>query len=252
MARAVTRLYGIPAGDPVLADIPVELAPQPQRSAIFAVPLAFTLARRLRKAPRVIAQEIAARSGRSTASPAIEATPNGYVNFFLDRPAFITALAFRDERAPPPTARRKAIVEHTAINPNKAAHIGHLRNAALGRRVRTAAPLPRPRRRDPELHRRHRRAGRRRRRRLPRDRAQDRSTTSARSPRPPRFDYYCWDLYARVTEWYAEDKDRLKIRTDGAARHRARRQRDRRTRPLHRRSHRPLPREDDGADEHRL
>src|SRR5436190_379080 len=28
-----------------------------------------------------------------------------------------------------------------------------------------------------------------------------------------RFDYYCWDLYARVTEWYEEDKERLKIRT---------------------------------------
>ena len=27
-----------------------------------------------------------------------------------------------------------------------------------------------------------------------------------------RFDYYCWDLYARVTQWYDEDKERLKIR----------------------------------------
>jgi arginyl-tRNA synthetase len=28
-----------------------------------------------------------------------------------------------------------------------------------------------------------------------------------------RFDYYCWDLYARVTDWYEQDKERLKIRS---------------------------------------
>src|SRR5207245_2217039 len=33
---------------------------------------------------------------------------------------------------PERSAAQKTIVEHTAINPNKAAHIGHLRNAALG------------------------------------------------------------------------------------------------------------------------
>jgi arginyl-tRNA synthetase len=60
----------------------------------------------------------------------IEAAPNGYVNFFLDRPAHLVAwLRGSGEAA---AAGEKAIVEHTAINPNKAAHIGHLRNAALG------------------------------------------------------------------------------------------------------------------------
>jgi arginyl-tRNA synthetase len=28
----------------------------------------------------------------------------------------------------------------------------------------------------------------------------------------PRFDYYCWDLYARVSQWYAQDKEHLKAR----------------------------------------
>ncbi len=28
----------------------------------------------------------------------------------------------------------------------------------------------------------------------------------------PRFDYYCWDLYARVSQWYEEDKEHLKAR----------------------------------------
>ena len=54
-----------------------------------------------------------------------------------------------------------------------------------------------------------------------------------------RFDYYCWDLYARVTEWYGQDKERLAVRARDAARHRARRQRERRHRRLHRRPHRP-------------
>src|SRR5206468_12287448 len=38
----------------------------------------------------------------------------------------------RQQIAPERASREKTIVEHTAINPNKAAHIGHLRNAALG------------------------------------------------------------------------------------------------------------------------
>jgi arginyl-tRNA synthetase len=94
-------------------------------------PAAFELARRLRKAPRVIAQEIAGAFGSLDGIRQVTAAPNGYLNFFLERPAFL-----RDRLAhPTPAAQRdkgKAIVEHTAINPNKAAHIGHLRNSALG------------------------------------------------------------------------------------------------------------------------
>ena len=30
----------------------------------------------------------------------------------------------------------------------------------------------------------------------------------------PRFDYYCWDLYARVSQWYEEDKENLKVRLE--------------------------------------
>src|SRR5262245_39647081 len=129
MAESVTRLYNIPADDPVLAAIPVEPAP---RRAIgdLAVPLAFELARRLRKAPRVIAQEIVAALGQVEGFSRIEAAPNGYVNFFLDRPAWLRQ--WLADGTPPTSSRGKAIVEHTAINPNKAAHIGHLRNAALG------------------------------------------------------------------------------------------------------------------------
>jgi arginyl-tRNA synthetase len=105
----------------------------------------------------------------------------------------------------------KTIVEHTAINPNKAAHIGHLRNSALGDTLVAccASAARRSRCRTTST--------------TPACRWPTSSSASARSKgstSPPsrriadttRFDYYCWDLYARVTEWYEGDKERLKIR----------------------------------------
>ena len=225
--------------------LPVEIPPR-RALGDLAVPLAFELARRLRKAPRAIAQEIAAALGPIDGFSRIEAAPNGYVNFFLDRPAQFVAgwLRRRRRRRRRPTAG-KTIVEHTAINPNKAAHIGHLRNAALGDAFGRLLRFLGRDGRDSELHRRHRRPGRRRRRRLPRARAQD----ARRGPRDRR--------HARGSTTTAgistpaspsgtrKTRTRLKIRTRGAARHRARRQRHRRPRRVHRRSHRPLPPGDD-------
>src|SRR6476660_9847996 len=89
IAEAVGRLYDIPASDPVLAAIPVEAAPR-RALGDLAVPLAFELARRLRKAPRAIAQEIVAELGQGPGFSRIEAAPNGYVNFFLEWPALAT------------------------------------------------------------------------------------------------------------------------------------------------------------------
>jgi arginyl-tRNA synthetase len=209
MAEAVTRLYGIEPGDPVIADIAVELAPN-RTLGDFAVPLAFGLARRLRKAPRAIAQELAGALGSIDGVSRVEAAPNGYVNFFLDRAAF-TARWLRGEVAPQTGATGKAIVEHTAINPNKAAHIGHLRNAALGDAF---GRLLRFLGRDVEIQNYIDDTGVQ-----VADVAvgfrelEHKSLAEVRQiAADTRFDYYCWDLYARVTEWYEEDKDRLKIR----------------------------------------
>src|SRR5215207_11653932 len=88
MADAVTRLYAIPAGDPVLASISVEVPPR-RALGDLAVPLAFELARRLRKAPRAIAQDIVGAIGNADGFSRIEAAPNGYVNFFLHRAAHV-------------------------------------------------------------------------------------------------------------------------------------------------------------------
>jgi arginyl-tRNA synthetase len=185
----------------------------PPRRALgdLAVPLAFELARRLRKPPRAIAQEIAAALGQIDGIARIEAAPNGYVNFFLDRTHHLTTWIAQPESRDADSGR-KTIVEHTAINPNKAAHIGHLRNAALGdsfgRLLRylgqsveiqnyiddTGVQVADVAVGFGELEGKDLDAVR-----------QIADTT--------RFDYYCWDLYARVTEWYEADKERLTIRT---------------------------------------
>ena len=216
MADAVRRLYDIPDTDPVLAAIPVEIPPR-RALGDLAVPLAFELARRLRKPPRVIAQEIVAALGRIDGFARIDAAPNGYVNFFLDRATHTLAwLAQSATAAPGAGDAGKAIVEHTAINPNKAAHIGHLRNAALGdafgrllrfqgRTVEVQNYID-----DTGVQVADVAVGFRELEHKSLDEVRVLAETT-------RFDYYCWDLYARVTEWYEQDKTRMKVR--GAALH---------------------------------
>ena len=208
MSEAVQRLYNIPDTDPVLAAIPVEPAPT-RALGDLAVPLAFELARRLRKAPRAIAQEIVAALGTVEGFSRIDAAPNGYVNFFIDRPGFLKQ---RLRQAPAAVSHEaKAIVEHTAINPNKAAHIGHLRNAALGdafgrllrfvgREVEIQNYID-----DTGVQVADVAIGFRE--------LEHKSLDEVRATADAgRFDYHCWDLYARVTEWYEGDAARLKIR----------------------------------------
>ena len=210
MADAVQRLYDIPATDPVLTAIAVEIPPR-RALGDLSVPLAFELARRLRKAPRAIAQDIVVAIGVVPGFARIEAAPNGYVNFFLDRPAQVRAWLQPDVSAPAARAGGKTIVEHTAINPNKAAHIGHLRNAALGDAF---GRLLRFLGRDVEIQNYIDDTGVQVAdvavgfRELERKSLDEVRHIAASS----RFDYYCWDLYARVTEWYEADKSRLKIR----------------------------------------
>jgi arginyl-tRNA synthetase len=217
MTDAVRRLYGIPADDPVLAAIPVEIPPR-RALGDLSVPLAFELARRLRKAPRAIAQEIVGTLGQVDGFTRIDAAPNGYVNFFLDRPAQFRRWLAPDPSRPSPftsgvtaAAPLKTIVEHTAINPNKAAHIGHLRNAALGdafgrllrflgRQVEVQNYID-----DTGVQVADVAVGFRELEHKELDEVRTLADTT-------RFDYYCWDLYARVTEWYEEDKARLTIR----------------------------------------
>ncbi len=105
---------------------------RPPKAALgdFASPVAFDLAKTLRKAPRAIAAELASAIALPEGIREVRVEGAGYLNFFLDRGRFVRGLLLA---MPPPSQRPgKVIVEHTNINPNKAAHIGHLRNAVLG------------------------------------------------------------------------------------------------------------------------
>ena len=180
-----------------------------------AITVAFELARTLRKAPRVIAQEIVEALGEIDGVTRAEAAPNGYINIYLDRARYLRA-ALSDDTAPPVSdidPPGKTIVEHTAINPNKAAHVGHLRNAALGD---TLVRLLRFRGQSVETH------------NYIDDTGvqvadvvvgfetlESKSLADVRAlTESTRFDYHCWDLYARVTEWYEADPSRLDKRKE--------------------------------------
>ena len=196
-------------------DVPV-VTQRPPNVAMgeVATPIAFELAKRQRRAPRQIAQEIASELAAIPGVARTELAGGGYVNFYFDRAEFFAA-AFAE--AAHPGAREisasepKCVVEHTNINPNKAAHIGHLRNAALGD---TFVRLLR-------------RAGRRVEVQNYIDNTgvqvadvvvgfahlEQKSANEVRAlASGPRFDYFCWDLYARVTQFFEEDKTRLALR----------------------------------------
>jgi arginyl-tRNA synthetase len=188
----------------------------------FALPLSFELAKRLRKPPRKIAEEIAAEMPLPEGFERLEVAGAGYINARLKRDEAAKSLA--TGRAQPEITSHegegaadvsgKILVEHTSINPNKAAHIGHLRNAILGdtfvRLLRAAGHTVDVQNyidntgvqvADVVVGFTH----------LEKKSKQEIAALIASNPR---FDYYCWDLYARVSQWYEEDSQNLKVRLE--------------------------------------
>ena len=223
----VTRLLvGLYSLDPTDASMVVLEYPPNRDLGDLGTPIAFELARQLRKAPRAIAQEIAGAFGMLEGVARVVAAPNGYLNFFLERREFLLGRLVPDanESRQGPA---KSIVEHTAINPNKAAHIGHLRNSALGDtlvRVLRFRGIPVEVQNyidDTGVQVADVVVGFREIQRKTLDQIHEIADST-------RFDYYCWDLYAQVTAWYEGNKR------------------------IYRRSDRPLPSENDGADEREL
>jgi arginyl-tRNA synthetase len=202
----LTTLYGQAAVPPTL----VIETPPTRALGDLALPCAFELARTLRKAPRAIAQEIVAALPSIDGVHRVEAVGGGYINVFLDRAAFLRSHLGRVSAAGGP-GRVKTIVEHTAINPNKAAHIGHLRNSILGDTVgRLLRFLGTPVEiqnyiDDTGVQVADVVVG------FERLEARDLADVQTLAA-GEKFDYYCWDLYARVTEWYASDRERLAVR----------------------------------------
>ncbi|MGZ5427658.1 MAG: arginine--tRNA ligase domain-containing protein [Thermoanaerobaculia bacterium] len=127
VSEACRRVFGVEAPRIVLETPPkVELGD-------LACPVAFELAKVLKRPPRKIAEELALTLTLPALVVKRSVEGGGYLNFFLDRPLVLRAMLIAGNAAPAvPAGADKLIVEHTNINPNKAAHIGHLRNAVLG------------------------------------------------------------------------------------------------------------------------
>jgi arginyl-tRNA synthetase len=170
-----------------------------------ASPVCFELAKQLKRAPRQIAQEIAASLAKVEGVARVEVAGGGYLNAFFDRGGFWAAALKEAAGGPAEHKPEKIIVEHTSINPNKAAHIGHVRNAVLGdtmaRTLRHAGYNVQVQNYIDNtgvqvadvvigfLH------------------MEKRTPVSVKMlAMEPRFDYYCWDLYAKATQFFAEDK----------------------------------------------
>jgi arginyl-tRNA synthetase len=180
-----------------------------------ALPVAFDLARKTGRPPIEIAEELASDAASVPGIWKADVAGKGFLNFHIDRGAFTEQLAESIEekkfgRVSDPEAGGKNIVEHTNINPNKAAHIGHLRNASLGDSfVRCLRFLGH----DVEVqnyldntgvqvadvvvgleHMQHK-------------------TLRELSEMEGKFDYYCWDVYSQVAGFYQQSEENRKLRS---------------------------------------
>ena len=203
LARHIQQRYGV--------DLSLVLEKPPKLGmGEAASPVCFELAKRLKKAPRQIAQEIAQALSPIEGIARVEVAGGGYLNAFFDRAAFWDSVTAPESGQPMVAAgapRKKVIVEHTSINPNKAAHIGHLRNAVLGdtmvRLLRhtgnevliqnyidnTGVQVA-----DVVIAFEH---------------MEKKTVAQVREiAGKPLFDYRCWDLYAKATQFLEEDKPR--------------------------------------------
>ncbi|MDR0841984.1 MAG: arginine--tRNA ligase [Acidobacteriota bacterium] len=180
-----------------------------------ALPVAFELARKVRRPPREIAQELADAAGAIPGIGKVDVAGGGYLNFHLDRGAFTVALAegvaaknFGRTAAPEETG--KTIVEHTNINPNKAAHIGHLRNATLGdtfvrclrflgRQVEVQNYLDNTGVQVADVV-------------VGLERMMGKTLADLDGVEG-KFDYFCWDVYAKVSGFYGQSEENKQWRS---------------------------------------
>lgn len=202
-------------------ELPQLVVEQPPRVDLgeYALPLSFDLAKRLRKPPRKIAEEIVAGLGAVVGFEKLEVAGAGYINARVKRGELAAALAAGSEPQSSAQVRaqragEKILVEHTSINPNKAAHIGHLRNAILGDtfvRLLQGAGYPVDVQNyidntgvqvaDVVVG-------------FTRLEKKTKAEIETLVASDPRLDYTCWELYARVSQWYEEDKANLAARTE--------------------------------------
>jgi arginyl-tRNA synthetase len=198
-----------------LPEIPVEVPPRTELGDL-AFPVAFELAKRLKAAtgqkqnPREIATRLAEEIRSSEGIARVDVAGAGYLNVYLDRAAYLMNAA-RELEPVEAQLGGKIIVEHTSVNPNKAAHIGHLRNAVLGdttvRMLRAAGETVEVQNyidntgvqvADVVVGFKH----------------IEHKTLAQIKAINEKFDYHCWDLYAQVGQFYEADKSRAQLRMD--------------------------------------
>jgi arginyl-tRNA synthetase len=203
IARAIRERFGVDHA-------PVLEVPPRRELGDLASPAAMQLARTLKRNPRAIADELIGEIRLPAPVQGVRVEGAGYLNFSLDRPAFAAAM-LEAHLLPGGVRHGKVIIEHTNINPNKAAHIGHLRNAVLGDVLaRALKGLGYP----VEVQ----------------NYIDDTGVQLADvvvgfldlrgasladvEAMPEPFDYICWDLYSEVGRWYEGDAERQKRRRE--------------------------------------
>ena len=189
---------------------------QPKQTSFgeLSIPVAFQLARQLKRPPKQIAEELAASLTGVPGVASFEIAGNGYINVRLDRGKYALSLLQGGEVVPADVPE-KIVVEHTNINPNKAAHIGHLRNAVLGD---TFVRMLRNRGRKVEVQNYIDNTGVQvadvvvgfhyLEKKTPAD------VRALIADPAVRFDYLCWDLYARTSSYYTEHPEAKQWRAD--------------------------------------
>ncbi|MBS1816013.1 MAG: arginine--tRNA ligase [Acidobacteria bacterium] len=202
-----------------LAQIPMEQPPRIELGEI-ALPIAFELAKRLKKAPRAIATELADEIRGIEGVRDVEIAGAGYLNIRFDRAAAMQQIARGEHAGIGGDGFR--LVEHTSINPNKAAHVGHLRNAILGDTFQRLLRSDNFKRgydvgvqnyidntgvqvADVVVGFLHMEG---------KSVADVKTLLSELRASGTRIDYYLWDLYARVSQWYTADEAQTAARKE--------------------------------------
>jgi len=202
----VLALFGHPA-ERVILQSPPKLA-----MGDLATPLALELAKVLKRKPREIAETLANGLTLPPLVASVSVEGAGYLNFRFDRGAFMVAHMRSIMEAAAPSGERY-IVEHTNINPNKAAHIGHIRNAVLGdtfvrllkwlgHRVETQNYIDDTGVQVADVV-------------VAFERLQKEGVDEVtKRAAEPKFDYFCWDLYSKMANYYAEHPEALEWRKE--------------------------------------
>jgi len=183
----------------------IELSATPdQKLGDLALSIAFPLAKKLKTNPRTIANRAVELLSGLEGLEKVEVAGAGYINIFLNRRKFFQEKFNNLKKTGLEPEEKKIIVEHTNINPNKAAHVGHLRNACLGD---TLVRCLRYKGEKVEVQNYIDDTG-----------VQvvdvvfglmelEKKTLSDLNKIEDRFDYYCWDLYTRVSRHLASNQE---------------------------------------------